>query len=509
MRLLAQLFSARRYPMFWVALFIIAGIVLCEHGDASSDSPYYVLSILLVVGLLSDLIFRRSVLFVYSLFMIGGYALAYFSHTPLSEVEYDHRGFFVGVVQEDFSPRGKWHRTELDVIATEDSSGVWSAGGYSLFCNLDSTSYSSISAGVGTGDTIIIKGRLRDIEGGYGRYVGRRGIVGQVYSYEVALFGVSSHSVQRWVSELRASATQKIMELDTSQSAASGVVSAMVVGDRAVLHQEQVDEYRQAGVAHLLAISGLHIGIVVVLLNVLLGSLKLLGRRGRVLFCVVIILALWFYAVFSGMAVSVQRAAIMFTLYQVAVIMHRSGTSLNVLSTAAAITLILEPFSLYSIGFQLSFMAMVGISLFYSPLMSLVSIRSSVLRALLSAVAVSIGAQLGVLPLIAYHFGEVPWFGVVLSIFIWLTIPVIIFSALLYLLSSVALLGHVALWVTGLQNAVFATVASWEWVVVRDVRLGLWGVVVAYAVIFMGGLLLKSYTQRRSRYGLIRLKQIR
>ncbi len=491
--------------MFWVVLCVISGILLQGCYDTSVRTPFYILGGVLVSGLIADVFFRRHVLFVYSLFVIGGYGLAHFSVAPPSAVEYDHKGLFVGVVDGQFAQRGKWHRAKVDIVNAEDSAGVWSGGGYALLCNLDSVSFHFLESR-GVGDTLIFKGRLREIEGEYGLYLRRQGVVGQVYSYDAALFGRAPSGASHWITTLRESALSSILDIDSTRSAEAGVVGAMVVGDRSQLQQQEQSEYRRAGVAHLLAISGLHIGIVVVLLNVLLGSVKLFGRRGRIAFGVIIILALWFYALFSGMALSVQRAAIMFTLYQVAVMMHRSGTSLNVLSSAAAIILITDPFSLYNIGFQLSFMAMVGISIFYTPLMSFVRTRSWVLRMVTGTLAVSIGAQLGVLPLIAYHFGEVPWFGVFLSIIIWLTIPVIIFSTLLFLLSSLSALGHIALWVTGVQNLVFAAVASWEWVVVRGVQLTLWGVIIAYVVIFGMGLLFNSYAQRSSRRTLLRLK---
>lgn len=205
------------------------------------------------------------------------------------------------------------------------------------------------------------------------------------------------------------------------------VVAAMALGDKSALTQELKDVYAVTGASHVLALSGLHLGIIYSLL-----SLMIVSRRWRMVSQMLIILAIWAFVFLVGMSVSVVRSAVMLTTYALLTLGRREKMSLNTLAFAAMILLMLNPLSLFDVGFQMSFAAVASI-LLWVPLFE---------RRLWSLVAVSCAAQIGVAPLTAYYFGRFSTYFLLTNfivipaatVILWLSIVVIVFPSLAYLL---------------------------------------------------------------------------
>ncbi len=198
---------------------------------------------------------------------------------------------------------------------------------------------------------------------------------------------------------------------------ALGTVAALTLGYKGDLDKEVIGDFRRSGAAHILAVSGLHTGIVYAILLFLLtgfGRWKpFYEQRGRrCLISVVCILCLWAYAYLTGLTPSVVRSVIMFTLAEVAHMLYRDRISLNVVFLSAAIILAFRPTDLFSVSFQLSYAAVIMIVI-CSPLFSfpaLYKIRPQALswgvRYVVGLVTVSLAAQLGTLPLTLYYFHQ-------------------------------------------------------------------------------------------------------
>ena len=136
------------------------------------------------------------------------------------------------------------------------------------------------------------------------------------------------------------------------------VVAAMTLGDKSALTKDVREVYAVTGAAHVLALSGLHLGIIYALL-----SLLVVGRRWQMLSQLVCILGIWAFAFLVGLSASVVRSAIMLTVYALLSLGHRDKMSLNTLAFTAILMLVVSPRSLFDIGFQLSFMAVASILL--------------------------------------------------------------------------------------------------------------------------------------------------
>lgn len=212
------------------------------------------------------------------------------------------------------------------------------------------------------------------------------------------------------------------------------VAAALVLGDRDGLTKEIKSAYTDTGAVHVLAVSGLHVGIIFLILRFLLVSLLRLDRRkhGDILVAVLSIVCVWGFALISGLSASVQRAGIMFTILAIGGIGKLKSHVFNTLSLAAIGMLLIDPAQLFRVGFQLSFTAIIGIVAFADPINRLVYLPAKWLRGGWSAMAASTGAQLGTLPLSLLYFKQFPLYFLLSGTVVILSAFAIMFCGLLH-----------------------------------------------------------------------------
>ena len=216
-----------------------------------------------------------------------------------------------------------------------------------------------------------------------------------------------------------------------------------------------------SGASHILALSGLHLGILYTLLSLLFSR-----RRWQVLSQVVIIVCIWLFVFLVGMSASVVRSAVMFTVYALLSLGHRDKMSVNTLAFAAIVMLLLNPKSLFDAGFQMSFMAVLAILLFYPLFESVWSqpflFDHRIFKWLWTMLAVSCAAQIGVAPLIAYYFGRFSNYFLLTNLVVvpaatlilYLSLLVLLIPSLAYLLIYIVeALNHLLSWIATLPGA--------------------------------------------------------
>ncbi len=191
------------------------------------------------------------------------------------------------------------------------------------------------------------------------------------------------------------------------QDNAYGIIAAMTLGERSQVDASLRETYAKVGAAHVLALSGLHLSIIYAVFSLFLSS-----RRFRTFSQILIVLTIWAYVFLVGLPVSVIRAAIMITVYALLSLGYRERMSVNTLAFTACVILCTNPLSIYDIGFQLSFMAVLAILLLTPLAEHMVSAaflqRHRLLRTLWGLATVSISAQVGTAPLTMYYFGRLP-----------------------------------------------------------------------------------------------------
>lgn len=262
------------------------------------------------------------------------------------------------------------------------------------------------------GDTIIAATRIRKPDSigsfDYRKYLLRKGIIGSAYIYRYEARRTESYSptLQKRLYERLSSAGLEEDELATTGAITLGYKEDL---DPAVKHR-----FQASGAAHVLAVSGLHTGIIYLLV---IGLLTLGGRikphydnrLGRCVLSVIIICVMWCYAWITGLTPSVVRAVVMVTMVETGRMFYRQGISVNSIAAAAFFILLVRPLDLWSVGFQLSFAATFAIVLLANQCEKKLHLRArnGLLNWLIGTVIVSIAAQLGTLPLTIYYFGYV------------------------------------------------------------------------------------------------------
>lgn len=212
-------------------------------------------------------------------------------------------------------------------------------------------------------------------------------------------------------------------------------VVALMLGNSNLIDKATRQEFSAAGVAHVLALSGLHVGFIALLIWWLLFPLDYLGLKKMRL--VITLAAIALFAVFTGLSPSVVRATIMIGFVFAAQVFHRRSISLNALAMAALVILVFSPSALYGVGFQLSFIT-VGAVLILGQVPSSLESKYKVLNRLTSTVIVSIVAMLATVALSAHYFHTVSLMSVLANLLILPVLPMFMALGALFLLVIVA-----------------------------------------------------------------------
>lgn len=208
---------------------------------------------------------------------------------------------------------------------------------------------------------------------------------------------------------LHEAAVERIRRLGLSPDA-EAVALAMAAGDRTGLTAERRAPYTRTGTAHVLAVSGLHVGMVFLYVNLLLGGLALL-HRGHLVRNAAAAAAIWTFAAAAGFPPGTVRAAVMFTALQAALATTSRYTSVNILAAAAFGMLLWRPAYLFHTGFRLSFLCVAAILLWGMPLCRRLRTPWRAVNALLGMLVMSVAASTAAAPLVSYCFGQIPLVG--------------------------------------------------------------------------------------------------
>lgn len=271
------------------------------------------------------------------------------------------------------------------------------------------------------------------------------------------------------------------------------IVAAMVLGDKSALSRDIKNTYSITGASHVLALSGLHLGIIYALL-----SLLVVGRRWQLFSQTLIILSIWAFVFLVGMPTSVVRAAVMLTVYALLALGHRPKMSVNTLAFTAVVMLLFQPSALFTISFQMSFMAVLSILLFV-PLFEAVFTPEYLMthrwvKWLWGMVAVSCAAQIGVAPLIAYYFGRFSVWFLLTNFIVIPTATLILYLSLLVLV--IPQLAFLLVYVVGGLNSTLTKIAQLPGASIEGLHPTLTQTVLIYVVILALYVLLRLRLSR-------------
>jgi len=266
----------------------------------------------------------------------------------------------------------------------------------------------------------------------------------------------------------------------------AAVAEALLIGYRKNLNKELLQAYSSTGVVHIIAISGLHLGMIYGLLLLLLKPLH--ATKIKWLKPWIVLLIIWGFSLLTGASASIIRAAIMFSFVIAGTKLNRSAPLLNSLAAAACCMLCYNPQLLWDIGFQLSYAAVLGIHFFARPLTGLLYTANRLLQHCWQMAAITLSAQLLTLPLLLYHFHQFPHFFLLTN---FIAIPlsgIILYCEILLLAISpfsviAACIGQWTGSLLKLMNQVISNAAIIPFGVSEQIQINLVQVVILYLLI--------------------------
>jgi len=241
-----------------------------------------------------------------------------------------------------------------------------------------------------------------------------------------------------------------------------GVLSALILGKASAIDREVMQNYARAGVVHVLAVSGMHVALIYMLLKPLFE--RLWGRsKAKRLKTVIPVLLLWLYAAMTGFSPSVLRAAWMFSFVIVADNFGLRNTIFNTMAASALLLLLVDPMVAFSMGFMLSYLAVIGIAAIHPALHRLYYFDSRIMKWLWELTSISVSAQLATLPLTLYLFHQFPtWFMITNAMVIPLSTIVLYLALAYFVLVAFAPLASFIAGLVGLLTRIMNDLMEWS-----------------------------------------------
>lgn len=438
-----------RMPMLKVLAPFAAGIALAEHFTM----PLWFLAGAFVCAGLVALLLRSSA-GVVVLLLTAGFGVSQL-HVRERTVPLDVGTVFEVRIESIPSDRGTYSAAEAYVTAWRNPlDASWHAAGDRVMLRADSL------LTLNPGERVLCRGYIRPFRGpeSYRDLMARRNFAGTMRLRERNIL----EQTPAIRNSLHVLATRRLERLGVDGDDGA-VLRAMVTADRSGITHALRSDYSLSGFSHLLAVSGLHTGIVFVLINALLWWLPLL-RHGHRIRNLIAATAIWLFVAAAGFPPSAVRAAVMCTMLQFALASASEYNALNTLSTAAFGMLLWNPAWIGDISFQLSFLAVAGILAWGVPLCRRLRTRYRAVNAITNALAISLVATAATLPLVSNTFGTLPLAGIALNPIAILLGTLVVFAGVVWLIVPLPflapLLGFVAQHAAEAQNALARFTAS-------------------------------------------------
>jgi competence protein ComEC len=403
------------------------------------------------------------------LFGLGAF-LVHFNSTIEKEdhfSKYPNSAYLKGRVTETPQSKKKSMKVLMSVEAVK-SGHAWQPveGELLLYLQKDIT-----SRRLEIGDELLIPANYNEVtppsnpgEFDYKRFLSFRDIYHQQYLAQYQWTKVSTKwSLRKQSERWRAGLRRSIARIGMGEEE-EAIASALLLGKKDELGPELTRSYASAGAMHVLAVSGLHVGIIYFILQFMLRWMKKLPR-GKVIRALTLILCLWIYAFITGLSPSVVRASTMFTAVSIATGLDRRSNIYNTVASSAFLLLIINPLYIMEVGFQLSYLAVLGIIYLHPKIYSLLYFPKKIPDKLWAISAVSISAQLATFPLGLLYFHQFPSYFLLSNLVVIPMAFLILYIGLFYLAFAWlpvvgAALGKLLFWSIAFLNGSVAWVES-------------------------------------------------
>lgn len=295
--------------------------------------------------------------------------------------------------------------------------------------------------------------------------------------------------VQRW--------TLSVLRANIRGTKECGLAEALLIGYKNDLDKDLLQAYSNTGVVHVVAISGLHLGLIYAMLNMFCRPLA--NRKlGKVIKPVVVLTGLWMFSFLAGASPSVLRSAVMFSFVVVGSSVSKRSSLLNNLAASGFFLLCYDPYWLWDLGFILSYSALLSISIFMKPIYSLYVSENKLLDGIWKMNAVTLSAQVMTMPVLIYYFGQFPtlflftnFAAIPLSSII--LVGEIVLCAVHFITPAARLFGVILEWLIRLMNSIVEYFNSFSFSTISGLEISMLQVVVLYVIILFIAQRVKSW----------------
>lgn len=433
--------TVQNIPFLRLTIALIIGIIIGNNFTASVQTGLAILVGILIflIALNKKYKYSHSLLFGQAIqFFFIFLGILVFQQFNKKPVLHD-KGYFEAVILETPQEKPNSYKSVVQVNAVIISDSVKPSNELIIAYFAKNENVKNIKAG----DIILFENQPQIItnnnnpyEFDYKKYLERKRIYRQVYLPEANWIqsDKTSFSLRCQAEQIR----ERLLNLYRSQAIDETeleILSALTLGYKRDLDPETKRVFSASGASHVLAVSGLHVGIVFWLISILFGFLQK-QKTGRILFVIISISLLWFYAFITGLSPSVMRASTMFTIFVAGQNLNRKANIYNSLAASAFLLLLINPNNLFDVGFQLSYAAVFGIVFLQPKLEKLIVVKNKFIRFFWSLITVSIAAQIATFPITTYYFGQFPTYFWITNTFVIPAVMILIPAGILLLFVS-------------------------------------------------------------------------
>lgn len=505
----------RPYPLIRLVIAFTAGILTAILHISDYPAPWWWAVVLFFIpGLLATfpgtlsayrLRWIRGMMIFLPLVFLGNQYTVFFRPDYFREAPTDWpdtAACYIVVPEEVPAVRTKTVRVPARLEKTCSTSGPGTDDG-SLLIYLQTD---SLAKTVLPGDRLLIYTSPSEIQppgvpGGFDMraYYGRKGIFSQAYVASgrwKLLERNPGFSIRRMATVVR-ERLLRILKKNGVKGEEYPVAAALLLGYVSEIDRELLSDYSSSGAMHILSVSGMHVGVIYLFLEFVLGFLEKLRRNSILRWGKVLLIAagIWAYALLTGFSPPVQRAALMLSMIIIGKNLKRQPDVLNILAASLFLVLLSDPFLILDVGCQFSYLAVAGIVLLYKPIYDLYVTSLWIPDKIWALIAVSVAAQLATFPLGLYVFHQFPNYFLLTNL---LAVPLsnlIIYAGILLLacgeLSWIGpLLGQLLSLLVALLNKVVRMIDAIPGSTLQGVYLTLPGTILLYLILVFGSLFL-------------------
>lgn len=345
------------------------------------------------------------------------------------------------------------------------------------------------------------KGSFNPNQFDYGKYLENQEIYAQVYANETQINIVGT---QKTIWSQFSNFRTKIIEnlaLSNFKKEELNILIALLLGQQQDISPEILKDYQYAGAVHILSVSGLHVGFILMFITFLLKPMSN-SKRNAILKLVIILVSLWTYGILAGLSASVVRSVTMFSFVAIGIHLKRTVNIFHTLVVSMLLILLWKPSFLFDVGFQLSYLALFFI-LWVQPLLSNIwQPKNRIIQYIWDIVTVSTAAQIGAMPLSIYYFHQFPGLFFITNIIVLPLLGVIMIIGLIAII--IACFGIVPFviakpleFLIEFLNYIIHWVATFEDFIIKNISFNKEMLVASYLVIIFSVLWFKKNTFQR------------